>query len=58
MRILITEEALQTASGNWPSDNGDIAHGLRALGVTVHFAVHRDATDKARFKRRYLEYAI
>lgn len=45
MRILITEEALQTGSGHWPSYIGDIASGLRDLGDSVDVAVHREATE-------------
>jgi len=46
MRILITEEALQTGSGHWPSYIGDIAAELRILGDEVDVAVHRDATER------------
>ena len=45
MRILITEEALQSGSGHWPSYIGDIANGLRSLGDQVDVAVHRDAAN-------------
>jgi len=45
MRILITEEALQSGSGHWPSYIGDIASGLRVSGDTVDVAVHRNATE-------------
>lgn len=45
MRILITEEALQSGSGHWPAYIGDIASGLRGLGDSVDVAVHREATE-------------
>jgi len=45
VRILITEEALQSGGGHWPSYIGDIASGFRAMGEKVDVAVHRDATE-------------
>jgi len=44
MRILITEEALQSGTGHWPSYIGDIAAALRASGDDVDVATHRAAT--------------
>ena len=46
MRILITEEALQSGTGHWLSYIGDIATGLRSLGDQVDVAVHQEATAK------------
>ncbi len=44
MRILITEEALQSGTGHWPSYIGDIAAALRSSGDDVDVATHRAAT--------------
>ena len=43
MRVLITEEALQTGGGHWPSYIGGIASGLRDSGDVVDVLVHREA---------------
>lgn len=43
MRVLITEEALQTGVGHWPSYIGGIARGMRAAGDEVDVLVHREA---------------
>lgn len=44
MRILITEEALQTGVGHWPSYIGGLARGFRDAGDEVDVLVHREAT--------------
>jgi glycosyltransferase involved in cell wall biosynthesis len=46
MRILISEEALQTGKGHWPSYIGCIADGLRAAGDNVEVLVHQLAPEK------------
>ncbi len=46
MRILISEEALQTGKGHWPSYIGCIADGLRAAGDKVEVLVHQLAPEK------------
>ncbi len=45
MRILITEEALQSGKGHWPSYIGDLAGEFRHAGDDVDVLVHRDAVD-------------
>jgi hypothetical protein len=45
LRILITEEALETGNGHWPSYIGGIAEGFRSAGDDVEVLVHRKATD-------------
>ncbi len=44
MRILITEEALETGKGHWPSYIGDLAAGFRAAGDEVTVLTHRRAS--------------
>jgi hypothetical protein len=44
MRILITEEALQTGVGHWPGYIGGIAGAVRSAGDVVDVLVHREAT--------------
>jgi len=46
MRILITEEALESGGGHWPSYIGDLARRFRAMGDTVDVLIHRDATPE------------
>ena len=46
MRILITEEALETGDGHWPSYIGDLAQRFREMGDTVDVLTHRDATPE------------
>lgn len=48
MRVLITEEALQTGKGHWPVYIGGIAGGLRAAGDEVEILGHRDASGPLR----------
>lgn len=46
MRILITEEALESGSGHWPSYIGDLASRFRAMGDEVDVLTHRDAVPE------------
>ncbi|MFC7338105.1 hypothetical protein ACFQY0_13005 [Haloferula chungangensis] len=46
MRILITEEALETGAGHWPSYIGDLAGKFREMGDTVDVLAHRDASPE------------
>ena len=43
MRILITEEALESGKGHWPSYIGGLAGELRGAGDEVDVLIHRDA---------------
>lgn len=45
MRILITEEAIQSGKGHWPSYIGDLAGEFRHAGDEVDVLVHREATE-------------
>ena len=44
MRILVTEEALQTGVGHWPNYIGGLARGFRDAGDEVDVLVHREAS--------------
>lgn len=44
MRILVTEEALQSGKGHWPGYIGGIAEGMRKTGDEFRVLTHRDAT--------------
>ena len=46
MRVLITEEALQSGNGHWPGYIGGIAGGMRKAGDEVEVLIHRQATAK------------
>lgn len=45
MKVLITEEALETGAGHWPSYIGTIGSGLREAGDEVDILVHKDASE-------------
>lgn len=46
MRLLITEEGLQSSWGHFLQYIRDIASGCRARGITLRVLTHRDATDE------------
>lgn len=46
MRILITEEALESGTGHWPNYIGSLASDLRELGDEVDVLTHRQATSQ------------
>ena len=46
MRLLITEEALHTGVGHWPSYIGGLVDGFRSSGDEVDVLAHQEATDE------------
>jgi hypothetical protein len=56
MRILISEEALQTGDGHWPNYIGCIAEGMRVAGDEVEVLVHRQATQELAEQLRATPY--